>query len=245
MRGRGYHHGRARPGSLVILCLALAGAALYQLLAPLPTSLGARTGRSAGTEAGKGLQVPVLPRRLAGVDDGVIAQRPLFLPGRRPLAAPPASTAAAPAQARDADYALLGIVLTPKYRGAILQDRHSGTSVRVREGDSLGGYRLTQVARDHVILTRDGKRKRLVLPQPDAAPPAPHRGYVPGGSGVYMPRRSLGQSADRTAGRPRAVPRNAAPTQAPLPPPPATTTDGSLLTDALRRKMLERLLQKH
>jgi hypothetical protein len=105
--------------------------------------------------------------------------RPLFWASRRPLA--PAD-GAGPAAFKKGQFLLVGVVLSPNWRGALLRDVESGRIERVAEGAQIRGLTLAELAADRALLRLGGDTEELRLviqrsapgsSKPLAAPPTP------------------------------------------------------------------------
>jgi hypothetical protein len=135
------------------------------------------------------MPVPVALLPEYAINGGVEArretvERSLFNPTRRP--APPATqTAAAKATAEHGQYALTGTTMVGNEATAFLREIKSGKSHTVRQGETLNGVTIAEVATDHVTLKQGGDVEELSLkiasgPKSTiqvAAPPVP--GGVP------------------------------------------------------------------
>jgi hypothetical protein len=125
--------------------------------------------------------------------------RPLFMPNREPLAAESAAALPAPRAARpNANrYALSAIIIVDNERIALLKDTATGGVSRVREGDSLAGWRVEEIHAAGAVLSNGDTREELVLRTFGAPTPAP----VP--APRVSERRTAGSDAQALAKRPR------------------------------------------
>ena len=119
--------------------------------------------------------------------------RPLFMPNRVPpvtesASALPAAPAARPSANR---YALSAIIIVDNERVALLKDSATGGLSRVREGESLAGWRVEEIRADGAVLNNGDIREELVLRT--FAVPAPTPAPRPS-------KRRTGAAADRAAG---------------------------------------------
>jgi general secretion pathway protein N len=127
---------------------------------------------SAAAPAGVGV-VPglVLPRL---EDLAETRQRPLFSPTRRPPPPPPPPPPAVVAEAPVAEaaepepetpppFVLAGVVTGSTLTLAMLQNRDTAEVARVRRGEEVLGWTVTEVGTTHVVVQRDGRSVRLAL----------------------------------------------------------------------------------
>lgn len=162
----------ARSSGWLVLSLLL-------LAAVLAAELHYGTGGGAGQRSSSTARVPDLPVpapdfTLAGRDTFTeTLTRPLFMPDRRPAqAAAPDTPAAAPAARPGAPrYALSAVVIVDDERIAIVTDTATGELRRVREGESLAGWRVEAIHDDRAELRNGDTREALALRT--FAPPAP------------------------------------------------------------------------
>lgn len=91
--------------------------------------------------------------------------RPLFMPNREPPAAESESALPAPRAARpNANrYALSAIIIVDDERIALLMDTATGSVSRVREGDSLAGWRVEEIHAGGAVLSNGDTREELSL----------------------------------------------------------------------------------
>jgi hypothetical protein len=142
-------------GLLLLACAALGG--VIALEASEEFSFAPEV-----TAAAPALPDPPAPERTDYVpppesDFEIIAERPLFSPSRRPFvpavalapeAGPEAEAVAEPLLAE-----LIGVVLTGAQRSVLIQEEGRPLR-RVHLGQSLEGWRIEEVERDHVTLRR-------------------------------------------------------------------------------------------
>ena len=110
--------------------------------------------------------------------------RPLFVPGRRmpeDTAQEPAPETPEPVRAPEIRrLSLSAVVIVEDQRVALLNDVATGSISRVREGDSVSGWRVLEIRDDSVVVENGSNREELPLrsfeppPPPQAArnPPA-------------------------------------------------------------------------
>ncbi|MQM38885.1 Type II secretion system protein C [wastewater metagenome] len=116
------------------------------------------------------------------------------------------------------DLSLRGVVAGPSEdKGLAIIAAGGGDGHLYRPGDALpGGARLEGIRRDHVILSRDGRRETLALPENTDRPPQPQRSEVPLASSRpdSAPSRpqTLAGLRDRLLSEPGAVQRLLQPT---------------------------------
>ncbi len=123
-------------------------------VAPLP--------RPETTVAEERLSIPRPPRAAVAA----ISSRPLFSESRRPPAAPTPARPLPPPEIR-----LMGVALAGGGGAAILADP-AGAQILARVGDRVGGWRLTRIDAEAVVLERDGREvvARLDGEEESAAP---------------------------------------------------------------------------
>jgi general secretion pathway protein N len=115
--------------------------------------------------------------------------RPIFAASRRPpqpaVVAPAAEAAVAPppppAEAEHPPLALIGAVVGAGEAIAVFLDRASQKIVRLRPGESHGGWKLSGVESREVTFDKGNRSETLVLPRREGAPGAPTAGVPPGG----------------------------------------------------------------
>jgi hypothetical protein len=82
--------------------------------------------------------------------------RPLFIPGRRPLPLPMAHSVE-PRLALPPNLTLFGILVDAEGPSAIVRDTPAGKAVRVRVGDDLDGWKIVQIDDRQLVLSFDGR----------------------------------------------------------------------------------------
>jgi hypothetical protein len=158
--------------AMLALNALFAVALLYFIMAPLPefnppqVRLAERTHR------------PLPPLPAAGdppalVDE--IGDRPMFLPSRKPIAAP----ASAEAQLTPPDVALVGIILDGQDKLAMLRTPSAPFANSYHLGATLQGWQLTEITPDKVVLTNGGSRDEIRLQDNRAASKPPGAGAAP------------------------------------------------------------------
>lgn len=129
---------------------------------------------------------PLEPLQFAPLSDyPVTLERPLFYADRHlPNAATPAdedepAAAMLDTAAATPRLALSAIIVEDGLRSALLAMPGQPTSTRVREGESLGGWRLVEIGDDAVTVEADGRREQIPLHDYGTAPPLPPRRAAP------------------------------------------------------------------
>lgn len=107
-----------------------------------------------------------------------IVNRPLFVPGRRNAPPPEEQTVG-----NLDNLTLIGTILMPNLRGAMFHDKE-GRTYRIKEGQSVQGWRLAEVQPESVFLTNGRQRTQLLLrkfnkPGSQAVPLRPFPSPVP------------------------------------------------------------------
>ncbi len=128
--------------------------------------------------------------------------RPLFMPNREPPGAESASPLPAPraAKANANRYALSAIIIVDNERVALLMDTATGSLSRVREGESLAGWRVEEIHADGAVLNNGDTREELVLRT--FGPPALATRPSDGRAGA-ADRRTAGSDSEALPKRPR------------------------------------------
>ena len=103
--------------------------------------------------------------------------RPLFVVTRRPAPPPPPPTPPKPAMQKG-QFILLGAIITKDVSIALLKEKSSGKTHRVKKGKEVNGITLEKVEAGKVTLTQGDDSEELTLkinaaPKPAPAPPAP------------------------------------------------------------------------
>lgn len=146
---------------------------------PDPPAAAPRSGDEArAPEAG---QIPAQPQTLSPVETyAAIVERPLFIPGRRPIAASARAPAPAPAPAPGGPPTLKGLIMTGDRAAAAFQLPDSKQYVLGARGEMVVSWRVEDIAPDRVVLGSNATRRVLELG--DLAAPR-HRAAAPGGGG--------------------------------------------------------------
>ena len=153
------------------LCAVLAATLLYLILAPLPD-----------------LEIPQVPleRKPRSMPEAMsiampspetfadINARPMFSPDRKAIVEPNASaTAGTPP-----NIALVGVIVDPRDRMALIRTPASPLAGAFRLGADISGWRVTEIAADHIVLSLGTSRDEIRLednhsPKPVNQAPAP------------------------------------------------------------------------
>ena len=112
-----------------------------------------------------------------------IAERPLFLPGRRPQAddVEPAKPTAA---LKPPALAVQGVVLSPERRYAVIAHGNPVKYDAVAEGDTVEGWRVDSIDRDRVALSAGDAKVEVPVGKFDKSRAAAAPGRTRGGFGV-------------------------------------------------------------
>jgi general secretion pathway protein N len=97
-------------------------------------------------------------------------EHPLFSPDRKPIAAP----AGGNNNANSGDLELTGVIMLPGLHMALLREKRSGRTLRVREGQTVAGATVVEVKPRSAVVTVNGSRTELPLKVGPA--PAPGAG---------------------------------------------------------------------
>jgi hypothetical protein len=109
----------------------------------------------------------------------VVRERPLFRPDRRPAKEEPTEAVEAP-PVKESDlggFDLTGIIISPGETTAWVKDPQQQTPVRLRPGETLAGWTVTDIRADRLVVERQGKSDTLYLRDfkapaaPGSAPP--------------------------------------------------------------------------
>lgn len=184
---------------------------LAALTGVLAAELRYGIGRGDGRPAESGVDVPVTqgPAPLFALADRTTfsetLERPLFMPGREPYAAPAPPTAApAPAGARPSAtrYVLSAVIIADDERIALLTDTATGAVRRVREGERLAGWRIDAIHGNSAVLRNGDTTEELPLRTFGPAAPAASQ---PG------PNGSSAQARPEAPRPPKRLPRQGIP----------------------------------
>lgn len=164
---------------------ALAGAELHY-------QIGTGSGRQAtGSGAAPSATVPAPLFALEEREKlSETLERPLFMPNRQPLEASVAASPQPESQAvrpKANRYSLSAIIIVDDERVALLTDTATGGLSRVREGESLAGWRVEEIHASGAVLS-DGKSREELALRSFAAPV------------VLPPARRTGEATNRSAG---------------------------------------------
>ena len=140
--------------------------------------------------------------------------RPLFMPNREPPGTESASALPAPQAPRPSAnrYALSAIIIVDDERIALLTDTATGSLSRVREGDSLAGWRVEEIRADGAVLHNGDVREELSLRTFGAPPPpAPTPSKRRAGAASAAPAGSGPEALPKRPRRPKRGPRQSLP----------------------------------
>ena len=157
----GQAKGRRLSVALLGLCALLgAGIAAEVVYAPSYKVPGAASSNGAAPVIAKPAGSAFSLEPLEGYAE--VVERPLFWPTRRPP--PKAENAnAGAAKTQTSKVTLLGIVLYPDTRMALLKRPNSKQHVRVREGQQFDGWVMEAILPDRVVLRRGDKTEEIKL----------------------------------------------------------------------------------
>jgi hypothetical protein len=165
--------------SLVTVCaaaLACAAAAwplasdIRAMMEPVPMEAQPVTpAETAGPAAD--VRIAPDPMPVAIEEFSEILDRPVFAASRRP----PDTVAGAAEQAQPLTATLTGILITPGSRMALLSPGKEQKTRRVREGDTVQGWKVTAIEHRRVTFRRDGSDRVLQLRAEPSRPPRQER----------------------------------------------------------------------
>lgn len=172
---------------LLSVCAALTAVLVLQWRdwpPPLPTP-SADPGVDGAEVLTTDTQSPAVPTMPPPEHYAVIAERPLFLAGRRPIEEEPPEPEEEPEEEEVADLAQLDVtailVLSPDNASVWLKEPGTPDLVRLRPGDAFKGWQVAEILPDQVLMERQGRREALDLldfsrPNADSG----RRGRMPG-----------------------------------------------------------------
>lgn len=88
----------------------------------------------------------------------LVWEHPLFSPDRKPIAAPAGSS-----NTNTGDLELTGVIMLPGLHMALLREKNSGRTLRVREGQSANGATVVEVKPRSAVVDINGARTELPL----------------------------------------------------------------------------------
>lgn len=140
--------------------------ALAVLLAVLLIALWAGVGSSPHWND-NALPPPLPPARAATPPPSVpplekfanVWEHPLFSPDRKPIAAPAGSNG----NGNTGDLELTGVIMLPGLHMALLREKNSGHTLRIREGQSAHGATVVEVKPRSAVVDINGSRTELPL----------------------------------------------------------------------------------
>jgi general secretion pathway protein N len=146
----------------------------------------------------------------------VTQARPIFSASRRPpqpaVVAPAAEPAVAPpppsAEAEHPPLALIGAVVGAGEAIAVFLDRASQKIVRLRPGESHGGWKLSGVESREVTFNKDNRSETLVLRRREGASAAPEANAAAGEPTMPAVPVAAGQDSSYAPFVPRHTPKN-------------------------------------
>jgi len=205
---------------------------LAVLLAALLIALWAGVGRGAHWNDNAS-PPPLPPARAATPPPSVppleqfadVWEKPLFSPDRKPIAAPAGSS-----NTSTGDLELTGVIMLPGLHMALLREKNSGRTLRVREGQSANGATVVEVKPRSAVVDINGSRTELPL-KVGPAPPntgAGENGTPPSGQPMVQQPGSEENAApepapESSSGQGQAVPQNNGAPAAGTPEQPAQT----------------------
>jgi general secretion pathway protein N len=172
-----------RYAPVLIALVLLAGLTLQWLGWPPPMPVVESANAPGGNPSVVSSTQPDLLARLETFDTrdnyASIVERPLFRPDRKPepLSDEPAGTLGPEASVELSAFDLSAVLITSETVSAWVRDPTQLKLRRLRIGDDLQGWSVTDIQEDRVLLERQGRQDALVLrdyskPAPATAPPA-------------------------------------------------------------------------
>lgn len=204
---------------------------LAVLLAALLIALWAGVGRGAHWNDNAS-PPPLPPARAATPPPSVppleqfanVWEKPLFSPDRKPIAVPAGSNGNTSA----GDLELTGVIMLPGLHMALLREKNSNRTLRVREGQSANGATVVEVKPRSAVVDINGSRTELPLKVGPA--PGNHGAAenAPQPSGQPMVQQN-GENAppEQSSAEQEAAPAASAPEQPPQPEPQPQPQSGN------------------
>lgn len=129
-------------------------------------------------------------------DFAEVVMRPLFAPSRRPYA--PRDQKLPGDETKPETFALIGVIISPIGRVALLRPRANNDILRVVEGQSIAGWEVRTIKTTEVVLVRGSADEVLKLDNSDSRAPetAP-----PGLGEELLPHEQRNQNPDSTTTR--------------------------------------------
>jgi general secretion pathway protein N len=170
---------------------------------------------------------------------GVIWQKPLFNPDRKPVAR------AAGESSNLGDMELTGIIMTPTLRIALLHSKDGDKELRIREGNTSpdGGIKLAELHPRSAVFEVSGARTELKLPA--GAPVTPLA--KAGSNGTPTPLGAVPNPPPDNSNPPQMQMRHVPPGVQPVPPgsqPPGQNAEQADRIRQLRENILKRRAQQ-
>ena len=144
----------------VLVALAL-GSALMQVRAQTPPQTRTQTKDQTQAQAATGPASPLAAYPLDRLS--ATRERPLFSPSRRPPAPPPAPVIAAAPPPPPPKLILFGIVMDAEEAHAVVGVGTADKTRRVRIGDDIGGWKVTQIEERQLVLSLDDRSATFTL----------------------------------------------------------------------------------
>jgi general secretion pathway protein N len=151
------------------LCALLAATLLYLIVAPLPDLEIPQVPLEQQRAAQRQTMPIATPPPQAFAD---INARPMFSPDRKAIAEPGASNSSG----NPPSIAFVGVIMDPRDRMALIRTSASPLAGAFRLGADISGWRLTEIAADHIVLSQGGSQDTIRLEDnhaPKPATPAP------------------------------------------------------------------------
>jgi hypothetical protein len=121
-----------------------------------------------------------------------IVERPLFMPDRKPQKPEEQAEVTAPGPVNPLQVRLLGTIITPQKREALIEDTVAGRVLHLAPGMPIQDWQVKEIKPDRVVLVRQGQPQELLLRtynEPQAAIP---KGPMVAGRMPNVPRTPLG-----------------------------------------------------
>ncbi len=184
-------------GFLLLTLIALCVVIVVQARSGIPSADHLRSARDQAVDTAAAGPVRLSLPPLADLSETI--ERPLFTESRRPSEEEPSDAPVMPTPVVTgpaAVFSISAIVITDKERAVLLTHPQSGELTRVREGETIAGWRLERVESDRAVFSKDGDSKEIDLRTFGPPPPTRPKRGLPAVRGINSPERAARQAAE-------------------------------------------------